>query len=717
MSRFLLPLMLGICVPIMVLSGCGSHDVAEIGTSEAAVIPTGAAPVAISARLTTLEDQRVRSKLQATDVEGDTLTFAIVRAPAHATVSLDPATGAYELQPAVNYFGTDAFEFAVSDSHGNAARAQIEVSVEAVGDSPVIDASAMASVIAAGSDAQLHFAISDPDGDAVTLSVSQIGGTSPLPTLLVSERVVRFLAPNVAAATAVELAFEATDQTGLRTRVQRIIMLSPVSHSGKLFTVLGSPHSDGLHWVITGDGFTANEQQDLLRASITMAENVADAPELARHAKILNVHVLTAVSLDSGVTTAGASWTLRTAFDATMGCANVERVACVNWDKVYAALLSEHAPFDTVTVILNTSVYAGSGSADGVIVSRNVHAPAIALHEMGHSMAGLGDEYVDNTIANSFVAGYREGQFPNVTTAADPARIPWRHWFTDSANIPDGPGEAGVGRFEGAFYSASGFYRPKQDSIMRSLGGALGEVNAEAWLRAIYRVVPPIGAAYPPQGVVAAPAGATVDFELAGPWPRELMTVRWFVDGLEVDQARGAYHHALHSDGGRHEVRVSIEDSSGGIRAPGAREHTGGITWIVSNEPEVAAHKAQAHSPRIGGWIRMRVDPSGHSVLGLSTGGGQRARSLRAPDESGFEYTLYDGGGASLSQGRLADPRVIQGPLAPPGASETGHAVRTLQVGHYLIGIPEGVDARRLRIRSLDGWMEKSAQGEQWLDL
>jgi hypothetical protein len=165
-------------------------------------------------------------------------------------------------------------------------------------------------------------------------------------------------------------------------------------------------------------------------------------------------------------------------------------------------------------------------------------------------------------------------------------------------------------------------------------------------------------------------------------------------------------------------VRVSIEDSSGGIRAPGAREHRASVAWLVSNAPRIDAFKAQAQPTRIGGWIRMRVDASGHSVLGLSSmepqGG---ARFLGAPDEPEFGYALYDGGGAMLSEGRIADPRVVHGPLAPPGAAWTGHAVRTLQSGDYLIGIPEGAEARRLRIRRLDGSMEKAAQSEQWLEL
>jgi hypothetical protein len=40
----------------------------------------------------------------------------------------------------------------------------------------------------------------------------------------------------------------------------------------------------------------------------------------------------------------------------------------------------------------------------------------------------------------------------------------------------------------------------------------------------------------------------------------------------------------------------------------------------------------------------------------------------------------------------------------------------TLPSGDYLVGIPEGADARRLRIRRL-GSLEKASLSEQWLDL
>jgi hypothetical protein len=540
-------------------------------------------------------------------------------------------------------------------------------------------------------------------------------GTVPLADVRVTEGVVRFLAPDVDAATDVELLIAATDQTGLSTSARAIVTVSPVSASGRVFTVQGHPRSDGLHWVITGDGFTADQQQHLLRAAVAMAKGVTGAPELALHARVLNVHVLTAVSEDSGVVSPGMRGH-RTAFNATLGCSGVERVACLSWDRVHIALLAEHVPFDAVGVVLNTDVYVGSTSASGLIVSRHPRAPEITLHEMGHLLAGLGDEYVDENAADNLGRGYREGKFPNVTTISDPSLIPWRHWFTDPAHIPAAPGEAGVGRFEGAFYSARGFYRPVHDSVMRTLGRAMGEVNTEAWLRAMYRAVPPVSAAYPAQRVVTGHAGDWVEFEIASPWPAELLSIRWFVDGLEVESARGPYGHILLADGGRHEVRVSIEDRSGAIRDPSAREQKANVVWTVSNEPHVDARKAQLQAPRIGGWIRMHVDSSGHSVVGVTRIEPQPARFPLAAGEPELEYAFYDGEGMMIAAGGIDDPRVVHGPLPLPGEPETGHALQTLESGDYLIGIPEGAEARRLRIRR-SGSMEKAGQSEQWLDL
>ena len=265
---------------------------------------------------------------------------------------------------------------------------------------------------------------------------------------------MRFHAPDVGAATDVELLIEATDQTGLSTSFAR-------GRHGQSGFGLGqssspcrvAPRSDGLHWVITGDGFTADQQQDLLRAAVAMAKSVTEAPELALHARVLNVHVLTAVSRGQRRGLAGTRGH-RTAFNAALGCSGVERVACVNWDRVYMALLAERVPFDAVGVVLNTDVYVGSASAPGSSfrdIRLRLRSRCMKWVTCSRDLATSTWMRTSRAISAADIA---KDRFPNVTTISDPSRIPWRHWFTDPARIPAAPGEAGVGRFEGAFYSA-----------------------------------------------------------------------------------------------------------------------------------------------------------------------------------------------------------------------------------------------------------------------
>lgn len=68
--------------------------------------------------------------LTATDPEGDPLFFEICRYPAHGTVTLDAATGAFVYTPAADYDGADSFTWRVQDDAGAfAPTAEVNVTV------------------------------------------------------------------------------------------------------------------------------------------------------------------------------------------------------------------------------------------------------------------------------------------------------------------------------------------------------------------------------------------------------------------------------------------------------------------------------------------------------------------------------------------------------------------------------------------------------------
>jgi hypothetical protein len=100
-------------------------------------------------------------------------------------------------------------------------------------------------------------------------------------------------------------------------------------------------------------------------------------------------------------------------------------------------------------VLVNDSKYGGGGGSFGVYSAGNGDAREIALHEIGHSFAGLADEYGGNV---GTYTGTEPGPI-NVTKNSSGAK--WAEWlgYTD-------PVLGTVGAYEGGFYYDHGVYRP-----------------------------------------------------------------------------------------------------------------------------------------------------------------------------------------------------------------------------------------------------------------
>jgi hypothetical protein len=105
------------------------------------VTPVDDAPVAQDGTLDLLEDTPAAGQLAAaTDIDSPAsgLTYAIVQAPAHGTVTLIAETGAYTYQPAQDYAGADAFRFVVNDGEVDSAPATVTLAIAPVNDPPAL---------------------------------------------------------------------------------------------------------------------------------------------------------------------------------------------------------------------------------------------------------------------------------------------------------------------------------------------------------------------------------------------------------------------------------------------------------------------------------------------------------------------------------------------------------------------------------------------------
>src|SRR3989442_8940445 len=108
----------------------GGVDTSAAQTLTITIAPVNHAPVANAQAVTTLEDTAKAITLTAPDVDGDPLTYSVVTAPAHGTLSGAAPTLTYT--PAANYNGTDSFTFKANDGTVDSALATVSLTITAV---------------------------------------------------------------------------------------------------------------------------------------------------------------------------------------------------------------------------------------------------------------------------------------------------------------------------------------------------------------------------------------------------------------------------------------------------------------------------------------------------------------------------------------------------------------------------------------------------------
>jgi hypothetical protein len=153
----------------------------EPATVSIAVRSVNDAPVALGQSVTTDEDVPVAVVLEARDVEGDALTFAVLAPPTHGSLGGTGADLTYT--PAAGYHGADGFTFKANDGALDSAPATVSITVGAVNRAPV----AIAQTVRTNGATTVAIVLTgtDEDGDALTYAVvappshGSLGGAAP----------------------------------------------------------------------------------------------------------------------------------------------------------------------------------------------------------------------------------------------------------------------------------------------------------------------------------------------------------------------------------------------------------------------------------------------------------------------------------------------------------------------------------------------------------
>jgi hypothetical protein len=344
------------------------------------------------------------------------------------------------------------------------------------------------------------------------------------------------------------------------------------------------PTADRLDVVVIGDGYTAAELAKFRTDAREKWAEVTAVEPYTTYRNLFNVWTVDAVSHDSGVSGDPDPATVRdTALGARFWCEDIERLLCIDQPKVDAYVAKAPAA-DLVLVLANSTKYGGAGynersttlGYEGISTASAGHPKSgqVAVHETGHSLGKLADEYFYPGVPEYDTYTGPEPADSNTSTltadrmAAEGAK--WHRWLGEPS--PDG---GTVGAYEGGGYFVHGLNRPTDNSLMRVLGKPFNLPGVEAMIGGFYAHARPVTALTPTDRTLRLPhtAKAAVP-RLEGADGRRI-TVRWFLDGKEVPRLQGRTEVRVAElrlfDLRTHRLTVTAEDGTPSVRDPRTR--------------------------------------------------------------------------------------------------------------------------------------------------
>ena len=220
------------------------------------------------------------------------------------------------------------------------------------------------------------------------------------------------------------------------------------------------PDEDAFVLLMFGDGFTADEQQNFYKNAVKISDYIMETSPWDEFQDTVKIYVYGTVSNESGAradkaeTQAEADADTRdTYFGTSFWTGGMQRLLSVGSEgqKKVNALKEENCPYaDYSVIIVNSDTYGGSGG-DICVASLNSSSLEMMLHELGHTVADLADEY---WAGKSYAA-----ESANMTQESDPEKVRWARFV----------GKNGVGVYKYDQSETTDWYRPSENCKMEFL--------------------------------------------------------------------------------------------------------------------------------------------------------------------------------------------------------------------------------------------------------
>lgn len=242
------------------------------------------------------------------------------------------------------------------------------------------------------------------------------------------------------------------------------------------------PLNARINLVFMGDGYTATEQTQFVNDVYGIINTLFSQSPFKHYKRYFNVFAIKVISEESGANHPKTSpdadclgvpqKTVNNYFGSTFDTNNIHRLLYpAQLSKIVTVLANNFPLYDQAFIAVNTPYYGGAGGFVATC-SRHMSGRDVAIHEIGHSFAGLADEY--------WAGPQYATEKPNMTKEVNSTLVKWKNWL----------GVSGIG-----IYPHSGdanWKKPHEECKMGVLNKPLCKVCAERFVERFHEVVEPV---------------------------------------------------------------------------------------------------------------------------------------------------------------------------------------------------------------------------------
>ena len=250
------------------------------------------------------------------------------------------------------------------------------------------------------------------------------------------------------------------------------ILIRPVAAGAKWEYIQKGGDSRGcIDFTFVPEGYTEEEMPLFLEDCRESVQAILGHEPFKSMAEKLNFVAVMTPSAESGVSIPHEKLWRNTVLNSNFDTFYSQRYLTTLHLKDLHDLLSG-VPYEHILILANTKNYGGGGIFNSYLMTaaHNEMYRPVLVHELGHSFAGLGDEYYyDDQYETYYPAGVEPWE-PNITTLTDFASK-WADMLPKDAVIPTKPSGKNlyseIGVYEGGGYQSKGVYRPVQECRMK----------------------------------------------------------------------------------------------------------------------------------------------------------------------------------------------------------------------------------------------------------